>query len=85
MQLSLNPVWSPIDCDALSVNDVSVLKEIAISKKLLRATKALYFLRHIITSLFKSADNKEEFLLLNKTLILNRTWHSNFICMPSRW
>jgi hypothetical protein len=60
-----------IGCDSLSVNDVSVLKEIAKCKKLLRAAKALYFLFHTITSLFKYADNKDELLRLNKTVILN--------------
>ena len=60
-----------IGCDSLSVNDVSVLKEIAKSKKLLRAAKALYYLFHTITSLFKHADNKDELLRLNKTVILN--------------
>ena len=60
-----------IGCDSLSVNDVSVLKEIAKCKKLLRAAKALYFLFHTITSLFKHADNKDELLRLHKTVILN--------------
>jgi len=60
-----------IGCDSLSGNDVLVLKEIAKSKKLLRAVKALYFLFHTITSLFKHADNKDELLRLNKTVILN--------------
>ena len=60
-----------IGCDSLSVNDVLVLKEIAKSKKLLRAAKALYFLFHTITSLFKYADNKNELLKLNKSLILD--------------
>jgi transposase InsO family protein len=60
-----------IGCDSLSGNDVSVLKEIAKCKKLLSAAKALYFLFHTIISLFKHADNKEELLRLNKTVILN--------------
>ena len=60
-----------IGCDSLSVNDVSVLKEIAKCKKLLRAAKALYFLFHTITSLFKHANNKDELLRLHKTVILN--------------
>jgi putative transposase len=60
-----------IGCDSLSGNDVLVLKEIAISKKLLRAAKALYFLFHTITSLFKYVDNKDELLRLNKTVILD--------------
>ncbi len=60
-----------IGCVSLSGNDVSVLKEIAKSKKLLRAAKALYFLFHTITSLFKHADNKDELLRLHKTVILN--------------
>jgi len=50
---------------------LSVLKEIAKCKKLLRAAKALYFLFHTITSLFKHADNKDEVLRLHKTVILN--------------
>ena len=37
-----------IRCDSLSGNDVSILKEIDKSKKLLRAAKALFFLFHII-------------------------------------
>ena len=60
-----------IGCDSLSGNDVSVLKEIAKSKKLLRAAKALYYLFNTISSLFKYADNKDELLRLNKTVILN--------------
>ena len=60
-----------IVCDSLSGNDVLVLKEIAKSKKLLRAAKAIYFLFHTISSLFKYADNKNELLKLNKSLILN--------------
>ena len=56
-----------IGCDSLSGNDVSVLKEIAKCKKLLRAAKALYFLFHTITSLFKYADNKDELLRLPYT------------------
>ena len=47
------------------------MKAIAKSKKLLRAAKALYCLFHTITSLFKHADNKDELLRLNKTVILN--------------
>jgi putative transposase len=66
-----------IGCDSLSVNDVSVLKEIAKSKKLLRAAKALYYLFHTITSLFKHADNKDELLRLHKTVILNTIEKSN--------
>ena len=60
-----------IGCDSLSGNDILVLKEIAKSKKLLREAKALYFLFHTITSLFKYADNKDALLKLNKTVILN--------------
>ena len=56
-----------IGCDALSGNDVSVLKEIAKGKKLLKATKALYFLFNTMTVLFKYADNKNELLKLNKS------------------
>ena len=47
-----------IGCDALSGNDVSVLKEIAKCKKLLRAAKALYYLFNTISFLFNYADNK---------------------------
>ena len=57
-------------CDAITDDEISLLKEIAKSKKLLRAAKALYFLFNTITSLFKHADNKDELLQLNKSLIL---------------
>jgi putative transposase len=60
-----------IGCNSLCDNDVSILKEIAKSKKLLRAAKALYVLFHTITQLFNHAQNKAELLRLNKTVILN--------------
>ncbi len=58
-------------CDAITDDEISLLKEIAKCKNLLRAAKALYFLFHTISSLFKYADNKNELLKLNKSLILN--------------
>ena len=58
-------------CDAITDDEISLLKEIAKCKKLLRAAKALYFLFHTISSLFKHADNKDELLKLNKSLILD--------------
>ena len=60
-----------IGCDSLSANEISLLKEIAKCKKLLRAAKALYYLFNTISFLFKHADNKDELLRLNKTVILN--------------
>ena len=58
-------------CDAITDDEISLLKEFAKCKKLLRVAKALYFLFHTITSLFKYADNKNELLKLNKSLILD--------------
>lgn len=58
-------------CDAIIDDEISLLKEIAKCKKLLRAAKALYYLFNTITSLFNYADNKNELLKLNKTVILN--------------
>ena len=60
-----------IGCDSPSGNEISLLKEIAKCKKLLRAAKALYYLFNTISFLFKYADNKEELLKLNKTTILD--------------
>jgi len=60
-----------IGCDSLSGNEVSVLKEIAKCKKLLQAAKALYYLFNTISFLFNYADNKNELLRLNKTVILD--------------
>ena len=60
-----------IGCDSLSGNEISLLKEIAKCKKLLRAAKALYYLFNTISFLFNYADNKNELLKLNKTVILN--------------
>ena len=60
-----------IGCDSLSGNDVSVLKEIAKCKKLLRGAKALYYLFNTLSFLFNYADNKNELLKLNKTVILD--------------
>ena len=57
-------------CDAITDDEISLLKEIAKCKKLLRAAKALYYLFDTITSLFKHADNKDELLKLNKSLML---------------
>jgi len=59
-----------IGCNTLYDNDVSVLKEIAKNKKLLRAAKALYFLFSVISQLFNHAQNKAELLRLHKTTIL---------------
>ncbi|MFT7162321.1 MAG: putative transposase [Bacteroidia bacterium] len=59
-----------IGCNSLSDNDVSILKEIDKSKKLLRAAKALYVLFHTITQLFNHAQNKAELLRQHKTTIL---------------
>ena len=58
-------------CDAITDDEISLLKEIAKCKKLLRAAKALYFLFHTISSLFKHADNKDELLKRNTSLILD--------------
>ena len=60
-----------IGCDSISTSDATVLKEIARSKKLLLAAKALYFLFQTISNLFKNANNKAELLKLNKTVILD--------------
>ena len=60
-----------IGCDSLSGNEISLLKEIAKCKKLLRAAKALYYLFNTISFLFNYADNKNELLKLNKTVILD--------------
>ena len=54
-------------CDAITDDEISLLKEIAKCKKLLRAAKALYYLFHTISTLFKYADNKDKLLRLNKT------------------
>ena len=59
-----------IGCNSLCDNDVSILKEIAKSKKLLRAAKALYVLFHTITQLFNHAQNKAELLRQHKATIL---------------
>ena len=58
-------------CDAITDDEISLLKEIAKCKKLLSAAKALYYLFHTISYLFKYADNKNELLKLNKSLILD--------------
>ena len=58
-------------CDAITDDEISLLKQIAKCKKLLSAAKALYYLFHTISSLFKYADNKNELLKLNKSLILD--------------
>jgi hypothetical protein len=58
-------------CDSITCDEVLLLKEIAKCKKLLSAAKALYILFHTISSLFKYADNKDELLKLNKSLILD--------------
>ena len=58
-------------CDAITDGEISLLKEIAKCKKLLSTAKALYYLFHTISSLFKYADNKNELLKLNKSLILD--------------
>ena len=58
-------------CDPITDDEISLLKEIAKCKKLLSAAKALYYLFHTISSLFKYADNKNELLKLNKSLILD--------------
>ncbi|MCK5368869.1 MAG: hypothetical protein KAQ62_09965, partial [Cyclobacteriaceae bacterium] len=58
-------------CDSITDDEISLLKEIAKCKKLLKASKALYILFNTISTLFKYADNKEELLKLNKSLILN--------------
>ena len=58
-------------CDSITCDEISLLKEIAKCKKLLRAAKALYYLFNTISSLFKYADNKNELLKLNKTVILD--------------
>ena len=60
-----------IGCDAITDDEISLLKEIAKCKKLLNAAKALYYLFNTISSLFKYADSKDELLKLNKTVILN--------------
>jgi hypothetical protein len=60
-----------IGCDAITENEISLLKEIAKCKELLRAAKALYFLFHTISFLFKHADNKNKLLKLNTSLILD--------------
>jgi hypothetical protein len=60
-----------IGCDSISGNDVLLLKEIAKSKRLLLAAKALYFLFQTVSNLFKYAENKAELLRLNKTVILD--------------
>ena len=39
-------------CDAITDDEIYLLKEIAKCKKLLSAAKALYYLFHTITSLF---------------------------------
>ena len=54
-------------CDAITDDEISLLKEIAKCKKLLNAAN----LFHTISSLFKHADNKDELLRLNKTVILD--------------
>ena len=59
-----------IGCDSISASDATVLKEIAKSKKLLLAAKALYLLFQTVSSLFRNASNKSEILKLNKTIIL---------------
>ena len=59
-----------IGCNSLCDNDVSILKEIAKSKKLLRAAKALYVLFRTITQLFNHAQNKAESLRQHKATIL---------------
>ncbi|MCK5471399.1 MAG: hypothetical protein KAI99_22900, partial [Cyclobacteriaceae bacterium] len=58
-------------CDAITDDEISLLKEIAKCKKLLKASKALYILFNTISTLFKYADNKDELLQLNKSLILD--------------
>ena len=58
-------------CDAITDDEISLLKEIAKCKKLLRAAKALYYLFNTISFLFNYADNKNELLRLNKTVILD--------------
>lgn len=57
-------------CDFLSEKDITVLKEIAKNKKLLQASKAMYFLLGTISQLFSEAQNKAELLRLNRTEIL---------------
>ena len=44
--------------DVITDDEISLLKEIAKSKKLLSAAKALYYLFHTISFLFNYADNK---------------------------
>ena len=58
-------------CDSITDDEISLLKEIAKCKKLLRAAKALYYLFNTISFLFNYADNKNELLKLNKTVILD--------------
>ena len=58
-------------CDSITDDEISLLKEIAKCKKLLKASKALYILFNTITTLFKYADNKDDLLKLNKSLILD--------------
>ena len=58
-------------CDPITDDEISLLKEIAKCKKLLSAAKALYYLFDTISTLFKYADNKNELLRLNKTVVLD--------------
>ena len=59
-----------IGCDHVSDNDVSTLKTIAKSRKLLKVAKALYYLFKTISILVRQAENKATLLRKNKSLIL---------------
>lgn len=56
--------------DHFSESDMSTLKAVAKSKKLLIAAKALYYLFKAISTLVRQAENKATLLRKNKSLIL---------------
>lgn len=58
-------------CSHFSDSDISTLKAIAKSKKLLKAAKALYYLFRAISTLVRQAENKATLLRTNKLLILH--------------